>query len=135
MLGDPYLDGTILTREEVTVTFPEDVEISLEVSYNDARLSMWFPRVHIRLEQEEVSFERGFFEAPIFKKDPVATALRIGLTAEFELRREGATYTYEDLSPRMLSFLRVLAEHEEPLRALAEGRFRPHVTAELFSLL
>ncbi len=132
MLGDPHLDGSLLAKEEVTMTFPEDVEISLKASYNDRHLTMWLPRVRIRLEEEEVSLERGFFEASIFKRDPVVKALQRGLTAELRFREERGASAYEDLSPRMLAFLRVLTEHEDPFRALAEGRFRPHVTAELF---
>jgi hypothetical protein len=132
MLGDPHIDGSLLAREEVTMTFPEDVEISLKASYNDRRLTMWLPQVRIRLGEEEVSLGGRFFEVSIFKKDPVVNTLRKGL-AEFKLHgEEKLANAYGDLSPRVLSFLKVLAEHEAPLRALAEGRFRPHVTAELF---
>jgi len=135
MLGDPYLDGSLLTRGEVAVTFPEDVEIALKASYNDTHLSVRFPQVRIRLGEEEVSFERGFFEASIFRKHPVVRALQGGLTAELKLWEEGGAGAHEDLSPRMLSFLRAFAQHEEPLKALADGRFAPRVTAELFSQL
>ncbi len=132
MLGDPHLDGSLLAREEATVTFPEDVEISLKASYNDQHLTVWLPQVRIRLEEEEVSFKRRFFEASIFKRDPVVKALQRGLAAELRFREGRVAKAYEDLSPRMLAFLKVLAEHEDPFGLLAEGRLRPHVTAELF---
>jgi hypothetical protein len=132
MLGDPYLDGVLLTKGQVTMAFPGDVEISLEAFYNDTPLTMRFPRVHIRLGEEEVSFVAGFFEASIFKKDPVAKAIQRGL-AGYMIRKERMAPPYDDPSPRMLAFLNVLAQHEEPFKALAEGRFFPHVTAELFS--
>lgn len=132
MLGDPHADGSLLAKEEVTMTFPEDVEISLKASYNDVRLTMWFPQVRIRLGEEEASLEGRFFETSIFKKDPVVNALQTGL-AEFKLYgEEKLADACGDLSPRMLCFLKALAEHEAPFIALAEGRFRPHVTAELF---
>jgi hypothetical protein len=33
----------------------------------------------------------------------------------------------------MLAFLRAFANHEDPFEALAEGRFHPYATAELFA--
>ncbi len=132
MLGDPYLDGSLLAREEVTMAFPEDVEVSLKASYDDQRPTMRLSQVRVRLGEEEVSLEGGFFEASIFKRDPVVKALQRGLTAELRFREGRVASAYEDLSPRMLAFLSALTEHEDPFRALAEGRFRPHVTAELF---
>jgi hypothetical protein len=134
MLGDPYLDGNLLIKEEVTMTFPESVEVTLKVSYNDYHLKMSFPQVDIRLGEEEVSFKGGPFEASIFKDDPVVKALQKGL-AWLMVNEGNATGPYSDLSPRMLAFLNVLAQHEEPFKALAEGRLRPYVTAELFSQL
>jgi hypothetical protein len=134
MLGDPYLDGNLLIKEELTMTFPESVEITLKVSYNDYNLKMSFPQVDIRLGEEEVSFVGGLFAASIFKNDPVVQALQTGL-AWLMADEENVASPYSDLSPRMLAFLNVLAQHEAPFEALAEGRFRPYVTAELFSQL
>ncbi len=37
-----------------------------------------------------------------------------------------------EFSPKALAFFRAFARHEDPFRALAEGRFPLHVKAEFF---
>ncbi len=132
--GDPLLDGVLLAEGKAALSFPGDVDIYIEGRWEASYLRASL--VRIRLGDEEASFtgNRAFI-ASVFNKDPIAQALKSGLKGELRLHERGSLYwdVDEDYSPKMLAFLITLAEHEDPLRALAEGRLHLHVTAELFS--
>jgi hypothetical protein len=134
--GDPLLDGTLLAEGKATLSFPGDVDIYIEGRWEASHLKASI--VRIRLGGEEASFTATrMFIASVFNKDPIAQALKSGLKGELRLHERGSPYWDVDEyhSPKMLAFLVALAEHEDPLRALAEGKLHLHATAELFSQL
>jgi len=123
ILGDPRLDGAVLLGREVRLFFPGDVEIAFRTRWDLDRANV--DQVRIRLGEEEILLEgRGAFVTPIHD-NPLVSELQRTLRRELE-KREG------ELSPKMLAFLRAFVHHEDPLGALAEGRFQAYVTAELF---
>jgi hypothetical protein len=145
ILGDPELDKAALLENEVSLALPGDVEISF-------RSTWWLDRVNLHevrfrlgykvLELDENS-QLGFF-APSLCSDPIGRAIQRGLKAEFEsLSNRIWVKKYQNLeevfldevfsrrtSPEMLTFLRAFAEHESPLRALAEGGLAPRTRTD-----
>ncbi len=137
VLGEPRLDGDLLLEREVNLSFPGDVEMSFSVKWGYPFMDLRF--LYIRWGTEEVLIDtnRSFFSAEVLERDPVTLAIRSGLGMEIEhLDRDpdqdGWSGRTAKPSPKMLAFLRALNEHDEPFRALAEGKFLTHVKAELF---
>jgi hypothetical protein len=135
VLGDLTLDGALLTQRDVALTFPGDVELSFKVEWLPGKASFHYLR--IRWGEDEVSFG-GAHQVPgnILSRDPLTPALRGKVRCELKPIEVGKALVperYGLCSPKVLAFLRVFAEHEDPLHALAEGKLRPYVTAELFS--
>jgi hypothetical protein len=125
ILGDPHLDGAVLLGEEVRLSFPGDVEIALRAGWSLESASL--ERVRIRLGEEDVWLRGQLSRTSPLHRDPLASELRALLSQGLEgLERKGAC------SPKMLTFLRAFARHEDPFRALAEGRLFSYATAELF---
>jgi hypothetical protein len=122
--GDLALDGAILAGEEVTITFPGDVEISFMTSWGQPPDPVLLFNVNIRWGEESLLFdgEELGFEGALLHKNPVLHALQEGLKAEFEFAEseEGSPYL-EKASPKMRAFLQALAYHKDPFRALTEG--------------
>jgi len=134
--GEPLLDGALLAEGKATLSFLGDVDIYIEGRWEASYLKASL--VRIRLGDEEASFTATrMFIASVFNKDPIAQALKSGLKGELRLHeRESPYWDFDEYySPKMLAFLVALAEHEDPLQALAEGRLHLHATAELFSQL
>ncbi len=125
ILGDPWLDGAILLEKKVSFTFPGGVEIALRTRWSLESASLdW---VRIRFGKEGVLLDGRTSRISPLHKDPLISELQAVLTEKLEGLEQKGT-----LSPKMLAFLRAIAQHEDPLRALAEGRFSPYVTAEFF---
>jgi len=123
VLGDPRLDGAILLGKEVELSFPGGVEIAFRTMWDPDRARV--DKVRIRLGDEEIIVDgRGTLITPLHE-NPLVSELQRTLRRELE-KREG------ELPPKTLAFLKAFVRHEDPLRALAEGRFAPHVTAEFF---
>ncbi len=134
--SDPLLDGALLAEARVALSFPGDVGIYIEGRWEASYLKASL--VRIRLGEEEASFPANhMFIARAFSEDPIAQALKSGLKGALRLHERGSPHwdIDEDYSPKMLAFLVALAEHEDPLRALAEGKLHLYATAELFSQL
>jgi hypothetical protein len=121
LFGDLALDGAILAGEEVKITFPGDVEISFMTSWDPPPNPVLLFNVNIRWGEESVLFdgEEQGFEGALLHKNPILHAIQEGLKAEFEFA-EGSPYL-EKASPKMRTFLRALAYHKDPFRALIEG--------------
>jgi hypothetical protein len=123
ILGDPRLDGAVLLGKEVRLSFPGDVEVAFRTRWDLDRANV--DQVRIRLGEEEILLRgRSALITPIHD-NPLVSELQGILRRELE-KREG------EFSPKTLAFLRAFVHHEDPLRALAEGRFQAYVTAELF---
>jgi hypothetical protein len=123
VLGDQRLDKAVFLGKEVRLSFPGDVEIVFKTRWDLESAGLdW---VHIRLGEEEVFlYGRPTSITPIHK-NPLVSEIRRTLVRGLEERRG-------EFSPRMLAFLKAFLRHEDPFRALAEGRFHAHVTAEFF---
>jgi len=132
VFGEPRLDGDLMLEREIALSYPGDVEISFAVRWEYSFMSLSF--LYIRWEGEEVLIDtnRSFFLAKSLERDPVTLAIRSGLEKEVEYIERGWSSHIVDPSPKMLTFLKALSRHDEPLGALAEGRFHAHVTGELF---
>ncbi len=123
ILGDLRLDGAVLLGREERLSFPGDVEIGFRTRWDPERAHV--DRVYVRLGEEEIFVDgRSALVTPLHK-NPLVSELQNTLRRALR-EREG------ELSPRTLAFLRAFVQHEDPLRALAEGRFQAYVTAELF---
>ncbi len=123
ILGDPRLDGAVLLGKSVKLSFPGDVEVAFRTMWglDTARLE-W---AHIRLGEEGILLHGRTTSITPLHKNPLVSELQGNLVRELE-KHQG------EFSPRTLAFLRAFARHEDPLRALAEGRFQAYVTAEFF---
>ncbi len=148
VFGDPELDGALLREDEVVLRFPEGVKLSFSFFFEvDMAL---ITHLEIAWEGEVVNLDEAlnrdkkFWRHPLDRDFVVET---IGDLLSYELyllRKKGQPPGYGDeeevpvlleASPRMLALLKVLVYHEDPFGLLAEGRLRPHVTAELFAEL
>jgi hypothetical protein len=132
VFGEPRLDGDLMLEREITLSFPHDVEMSFSVRWEYSFMKLSF--LYIRWEREEVLIDasRSLFFAGTLERDPVTLAIRSGLEKEVEYVERGWSSRIIDPSPKMLTFLKALSRHDEPLRALVEGKFLPYVKAELF---
>jgi hypothetical protein len=135
VFGDTALDRALLAQGDVVLSFPGDVDISFRVEWPSGKTSFHYLR--IRWGEDEVLFggEHRFL-GNILNADPLTPALQEKLRHELrtiEWSRELVPDYCNSCTPKMLAFLRTFVEHEDPLRALAEGRFHLYATAELFS--
>ncbi len=134
LLGAPELDEKLILGKPVTLSFPGDVEVRLKAS------SFWNQEVRlgfleVRLGEEALRFENpsSFFD-DLFSRNPVVGAIQAGLNEELRRMEGGEKRSpLNGASPQALALVRVLAQYENPFDILAEGRLRPHVTAELFA--
>ncbi len=123
ILGDPRLDGAILLGKKARLSFPGDVEFTFKTRWSlDSAEIDW---AHIRLGEEGILLHGRHTPITPFHKNPLVSELQRILAQELEERRG-------EFSPKALAFFRAFARHEDPFRALAEGRFHAHVTAEFF---
>ncbi len=135
IFDDPVLDKAFLLGEPVTLSFPGEVDISFWATW-EARVIL--NDLRIRWGEEEVAFSGLYFPASVFDDNPVLWAIRDGLRRKVRSFEEGwgPLQTGRELadvySPKMWAFLKAFARHEDPFKALAEGRFHAYVTGELF---
>ncbi len=133
ILNNPVLDGAFLLGEPVTLSFPGDVEFTFRGSLSLGALHLG--ELRIRLGEEVIDLgTRSEFGVYNLRgvKNPLAEAIQRRLWWELEDLESYGIGALAGVSPKTLAFLRAFAEHEDPFRALAEGRFRPHVIAHLF---
>ncbi len=131
-MGDPALDGMILLERDVSLDFPGDVEVSFRVLwYEESKIST-LKYVRFRLGEESLHVRSPRNWTTVSGKDVITCLVKGAIEEEFkDAERRGWRYP-EPPSARMLAFLRAFAEHEAPFQALANGKFFPYVTAELF---
>jgi hypothetical protein len=142
MLGDPYIDGSLLTKGEAHVAFPGGVEFDLKVEIKlDADLHLETPflkitQACIRVGDEEASFSDLGSAGSIFFRNPILRALKSGFKEELRLYQgEVSPNVWDKFPPRVAAFLIAFVKHEDPLTALASGKLHPYATAELFANL
>ncbi len=154
ILGDPELDKAALLGREVTLSFPGDVEISFRAAWGLYNVSL--TDVRFRLGHKVLNLDGDFLEgftALSLYSNPIGRAIQHGLKTQFDrlgdriwvkeyrnleevfldevFRGEVSPASSGETSSGMLTFLRALAEHESPLKALAEGRLTSHGKASL----
>jgi len=144
VFGDPELDGMVLRGEKLTLSFPGDVEVTFRIDWywewegvglQDFRIRWGRETVYLGEDFGGEEWGGGRLLAGSLEKNPVAEAIRTRLEQKvyFYQAEEGEQdLALSGISPRMWAFLRVLAEREDPLAFLAEGKFGLHVSAELF---
>ncbi len=131
IFGDSQLDGALLLEKGVSLTLPGGVEVSFRPSWIPEYVNLH--ELKIRWKDEVFQGGEGFL-ADLLLRDPITKAIRNGLRREFErLESHPSSSPLRNVSAKMLAFLRAFASHEDPFRALAEGRFQSYVTAELFT--
>jgi hypothetical protein len=130
ILGDPALDRSIFLGEKTTLSFPGGA-FSFRASFSEDTLDL--EEVSVRWGEETVYFSEALFYGHIFNRNPVVDAIKTGLEREFRKLESGGETPLHEASTRMLAFLRAFVNHEDPLRALADGEFRPYVVAEFFA--
>jgi len=124
--------------DQVNLSFPGDVEIVLRVKWNWKWEGVGFHDLQIRWGEEVAYFSEGIGEgyemlANPLDRNPVAEAIKNKLRQEIDFfETEEWSFALSELSPRMQALVRVLAEQDDPLAFLAEGKLNPYVTAELF---
>jgi hypothetical protein len=135
LLGDGRADRNLLAGRPVTLRFPGEVEITVEVDWLWDHMGL----AHVRIRRgEEVfrAYDRWLreFRAHPLHRDPVTKTFRRGLESRLlHFDRYGRDSAFEKLSLEMLAFLRALAVHEAPFQALAEERLGPYISAEFFA--
>ncbi len=144
VFGDPELDGAVLREDRVALSFPGDVEVAFKVAWHREWDSVGLEDFRIRWGKEVVYFEEDSEEEEwrvrsrswvgLTEKNPIAELIRSRLEQEvyFYEYEERWSQALSDASPRMRALVRVLAEQDDPLVFLAEGKLNPYVTAELF---
>jgi len=144
ILGDPELDAALLCEDEVVLSFPGDVEVAFRVTWYPGWNGVDLQSFRMRWGEEIVYLEEGFGEeewraetkplADPVEKNPVSGAIKARLEQEvyFYEIEERWSCALSQASPRMQALVAVLAEREDPLAFLAEGRLAPHVTAQFF---
>jgi len=136
ILGDTDLDQALVRGEPVTLRYPGDVEIAFSVLLDREWVKtneIYIPHARIRWGDETVVIGggRGFCVAN-FSRLYLSEVIQGNLKREIGRFERGEHSYLVNHSAEMLAFLKAFAEHEDPFRALAEGRFAPHVKAEFF---
>ncbi len=135
ILGDPALDRALVAGETVVLSFPEDVEVAFQVFLDSAWVDtdrLHIARTRIRWGKETFNIGGRRASCPTLDKGSLTSAIQEVVRGEIEDFENGARLRFFNLPPEMLTFLKAFVRHEDPFRALAEGRFAPHVKAELF---
>jgi hypothetical protein len=136
IFGDPELDGALLLEKELSLPFPGGVEIAFKAYWFDIDMVVFLPYVYFRLGEEGIYVEESWTRRSVFRKDPVTSLVREVVMREFEiLEVQGSNAILDHLSPKALAFLRAFVEHEDPFRALAEGKLYQRAIANLFAEL
>ncbi len=134
VFGDLNVDKALLLGDEVSFSFPEDTEIAFKAYWGLQEVVL--PYLRFRLGEEVIELEnsaRTEFSASTLRSNPVVKAIRRGLKRQLRLfEADSPDRLLGEASPKMLAFLRAFAEHEDPFCALAEGKLRPYVLAEMF---
>lgn len=134
VFGDLNVDRALLLGDELSFSFPEDIGIAFKAYWGLQDVVL--PYLRFRLGKEVIELKntaRTEFSASTLRSNPIVKAIQRGLKRQLKLfEADGPDRLVEEASPMMLAFLRAFAEHEDPFRALAEGRLRPHVLAQMF---
>ncbi len=134
VFGDLNVDKALLSGDEVSFSFPEDTEIAFRAYWSLQDVVL--PYLRFRLGEEAIELEntaRTEFSVSTLRSNPVIKAIQRGLKRQLRLfEADGPDRLLGEASPKMLAFLRAFAEHKDPFCALAEGRLRPYVLAEMF---
>jgi hypothetical protein len=132
IMGDPALDGAILSERDVSLDSPGDVEISFKVLWCERSMISTLAYVHFRLGEESLHISSPRNWTSIFGKDVVTSLVQGAIAEEFKDAERRGWGPLGSPSAKMLAFLRAFMEHQAPFQALANGSLSPYVVAELF---
>jgi len=130
IFGDTELDGAFLLERAVNLSFPDEVEVSFRPRWGSRYVNL--RELKIRWMDEVFQGEEGFHADPLLR-DPITWAIRNGLQRELDRLESSPSYSPRNAPSRMLAFLKAFAKHEDPFRALTEGKLHHYATAELFA--
>ncbi len=134
ILGDPALDRALVTGQTVAFSFPGDVEVAFKVTLDGfwAETDRLYITARIRWGEETFDTEGGTALSRTLDKDALTKAIQQRVREKIERIEQGRHFSPVDHSAEMLTFLKAFVHHEDPFRALAEGKFAAHVKAEFF---
>jgi len=132
IMGDPALDGAILLERDVRLDFPGGVEISFRVLWCERSATSALAYVRLGLGEESFQVDSPRSWTAVCERDIVTNLVQGVIAEELEDAEMTGWLRPEPPSARMLAFLKAFVEREAPFKALAEGSFLPHATAELF---
>jgi hypothetical protein len=135
IFGDPKLDRALVSGDIVTLSFPGDVEVAFKVVLDAfwAEVDrLYIAHTRIRWGGENFTIGGGRALCRTLDKGDLTKAIQQRVGEEIERLEQGRHFSVVDCSLEMLTFLKAFVRHEDPFRALAEGKFDPHVKAELF---
>jgi hypothetical protein len=135
IFGDPTLDRALVSGETVAFSFPEDVEVGFKVFLDDFWVNadrLYIAYTRIRWGEEAVVIGGGRAPCRFLDKGSLTKAIQSRLKQEIALFEVGKSSALREASLEMITFLKALSDHEDPFKALAEGKFRPHITAQMF---
>ena len=146
IFGDHLLDGAFLTGREVVLRYPQ-VKVTLEGRVNERSPKTLFKMTRLTFEWDGVDasfvggFSQGYLSCDlVLEKSPADRLLQRGAEEIIRKRllyeKEARSYKLDKdwrLAPKMKAFLEILAETEDPLRALGDEDFFRQVTLRLLS--
>lgn len=135
IFGDPALDRALVSGYTVDFSFPGDVEVVFKVSLDGSWVEtdrLYIAFIRIRWGEETALIGGGRAHSYALDKMSLTKAIQGRLREEIDLFEQGKRSHLQELSPAMITFLKALSTHEDPFNVLAEGKFSPHITAELF---
>jgi hypothetical protein len=135
IFGDFALDRALVSGETVAFSFSGDVEVAFKVFLDDFWVeldSLYIAYVRIRWGEETVVIGGGRAHCRFLDKEGLTKAIQSRLKQEIAIFEEGRNSALRETSLEMITFLKALSNHEDPFKALAEGKLRPYITAELF---
>jgi len=121
MLGDPRLDGALLLGQEVSLSFPREVEMGFRATFGGAQ--MLLDRLWVRWGEETLFLGKGLIDFySLLDENPLAKTVSKRASASLENAQ----------SAKMRSLLKVLAQQPDPIEVLRSGKFYPESVRELF---
>ncbi len=114
LLGTPALDAAFLTGQEVKLTFPGGVDLTLRGALSKDQVSL--QEGALRFQGEVLRFRSQGDYCGVLHECPISRLVRVGLW--YEVEKPKRSY-----SPKMQALLEAVREEEDPLEALKDQGF------------
>jgi len=126
LLGTPALDTAFLTGQEVKLTFPGGMELTLRGTLSKNQVGL--QEGALRFQGEVLRFWSQGDYCAVLHERPVSQLVRMGLW--YELEKPKRSY-----SPKMQALLDAVREEEDPLEALKDHGFLRKALLKVLSQL